>query len=523
MASLSHTWDEIYDVICVGYGFAGAAAAVAAHDAGARVLLLEKMPVPGGISVCSAGGVRISRDAEATFYYLKETNAGTTPDRCLRALAEDMTRIEPFIRELASVNGAEVAVTWAKANYPFEGGDSFGYVSIKNIPGYDPVRDFTWGRGLRGGTRLFKVMMDNVETRGIEVRLGTAAEGLVTEGGRVYGLKAGSKRIRATGGIVLATGGFEADTDMQAQYWQEKPVLPCAFLGNTGDGIRMAQAVGADLWHMWHYHGTYGFRHPNPAAYPYGIRLYRLPDWVPGADGADVEVQSFFAGYSDTLMPWIVVDGGGRRYMNEYPPYLQDTGHRPMATYDPGTQSYPRIPSWLIVDADGLQRGPLGFPTYNDPACNLGWSNDNQAEIEAGFLSQAATVPDLAGAIGAEADMLAETIERWNGFCAQGRDLDHDRLPATMMPIKTPPYTFGQLWPLCANTQGGPVHDERQRVLTPYGEPIPGLYSAGELGSLFGHLYISGGNLAECFIGGKRAGIEATGSRSISTSSGSRR
>ena len=78
-----------------------------------------------------------------------------------------------------------------------------------------------------------------------------------------------------------------------------------------------------------------------------------------------------------------------------------------------------------------------------------------------------------------------------------------------MMPIRTPPFLFGRLWPLCANTQGGPVHDARQRVLTPFGEPIGGLYSAGELGSLFGHLYMSGGNLAECFVGGRIAGAEA--------------
>ncbi|MDD9876859.1 MAG: FAD-binding protein [Magnetovibrio sp.] len=109
-------WDETFDVVCVGYGFAGAAAAVAAHDAGARVLLLEKMPDPGGISICSAGGVRISRDAEASFQYLKATNAGTTPDAMLRALARDMTGVEAFIRELAAVNDAEVLVTWAKAN-----------------------------------------------------------------------------------------------------------------------------------------------------------------------------------------------------------------------------------------------------------------------------------------------------------------------------------------------------------------------------------------------------------------------
>ncbi|MEK9672959.1 MAG: FAD-dependent oxidoreductase [Rhodospirillaceae bacterium] len=502
-------WDDEFDVVCVGYGFAGAAAAVAAHDAGVRVLLLEKAAHPGGISICSAGGIRISRDADASFTYLKETNAGTTPDALLEVLAQDMTRIEGWVRGLAEVNGADVQTTWASANYSFEGGDSFGFIVVKSIPGYDPVRDFTWGRGMRGGTRLFKVMMDSIEKRGIDVRMETPAERLITDGGEVEGILAGGRHIRARGGVVLATGGFEAARDMQAQFWQEKPVYPGAYLGNTGDGIRMAQAVGADLWHMWHYHGTYGMLHPDQSAYPYAIRLHRLPDWIPGRDGREAEIQGFFAGYDDALMPWIIVDKFGRRYMNEYPPYLQDTGHRSMTTYEPGKMTYSRIPSWMIVDDTGCRRGPIGFPAYNDPRQKFTWSDDNRAEIDLGILKQADSIEDMAAAMGCEADILSETIERWNAGCRNGRDRDFDRLAATMMPIEKPPFTFAQLWPLCANTQGGPVHDAAQRVLDPFGNPISGLYAAGECGSVFGHLYMSGGNLAECFIGGKRAGEEA--------------
>ena len=63
---------------------------------------------------------------------------------------------------------------------------------------------------------------------------------------------------------------------------------------------------------------------------------------------------------------------------------------------------------------------------------------------------------------------------------------------------------------MVSNTQGGLVHDERQRVLDAFGAPIPGLHVAGELGSVFGHLYMSGGNIAECFVGGRIAGSGAT-------------
>lgn len=72
-----------------------------------------------------------------------------------------------------------------------------------------------------------------------------------------------------------------------------------------------------------------------------------------------------------------------------------------------------------------------------------------------------------------------------------------------------PPFIAAPVWPIVSNTQGGPVHYVRQRVLHVTGRPIAGLYAAGELGSVSGHLYLSGGNIAECFVGGAIAGREA--------------
>ena len=95
-----------WDVVVIGYGYAGAMAAIEARDAGASVLLLEKMAEPGGISICSAGGVRIAFDAEGALDYLEATNAGTTPTSVLRGLAEGMVEPPDRLRELARVNGA---------------------------------------------------------------------------------------------------------------------------------------------------------------------------------------------------------------------------------------------------------------------------------------------------------------------------------------------------------------------------------------------------------------------------------
>jgi len=518
MHGTSGSWDETYDVVVIGYGFAGGAAAIEAHDRGARVLLVEKNVDPGGTSICSAGGIRIARDAGEALSYLEATNAGTAPRETLAALAEGMASIVPWVQNLARAAGAEAIVNWMPANYPFPGYRAFGFLSMAAMPGYDMLKVYPNARGLRGGMRFFAVVDRNVRERGIPVRLGCRAtrlikgderriDGVVLESrDRIGGADGSVRHVRALGGVILATGGFEGSESMKAQYWQGKPVLPQAYRHNTGDGIRMAQEAGADLWHMWHYHGSYGMRLEG---YPFAIRLVKMPDWIPGDDLADFDMPAFFRASNDFAMPWIVLDRRGRRYMNEYPPYVQDTGHRDMEPYDPTTQQYLRIPSRLVIDQAGLDRGPLGLATYNDPEASYVWSADNSREIGNGILKRADTLPALAAVIGCEAGELEATLARWNAFCAEGVDRDYGRQPKSLVPLRTPPYYTAELWPMVGNTQGGPVHDARNRILNPFGEVIEGLYEAGELGSVFGHLYLAGGNLAECFVGGRIAATEA--------------
>ena len=106
-------FDETYDVVIAGFGLAGGIAAITAADAGAKVLLIEKSEVPGGLSICSYGAVRSARDPESAYAYLKSTNDGRTPDDVLRALAEGMCGLEAYVRELASLNGAVISTSVA--------------------------------------------------------------------------------------------------------------------------------------------------------------------------------------------------------------------------------------------------------------------------------------------------------------------------------------------------------------------------------------------------------------------------
>lgn len=503
-AQTGEPFDETWDVLVVGFGFAGAASAIAAHDAGARVLLIEKMPDPGGISICAGGGVRTITDLPRGREYLRHSAGPDVPDSVLDAIASGMANLEGYFRDLAKVNGAEINLRNRGGNYPFPGHDALGIVEVTSIPGFDARQEYPHARGRLLGPNVFKLLHDNVRTRGIEVRLETAAERLITgPDGDVLGavVRKGTttRRIAASRGVILASGGFEADPVLQRKYWQIRPVLPVATRGNTGDGIRMAQAAGADLWHMWNFHGSYGFRHPDPD-YPYALRVKRLPDWTP--EVTEPEVQ----------MSWIVLDGTGRRFMNEYQPYVQDTGHRPLDEFAPETQSFPKIPAYLVFDEAGRALYPIGQAVVNDRTVEpYSWSPDNLKEVENGILRRADSLDELAALIGADPAVLADSIARWNASVAAGRDDAFGRPPRSLFPVVEPPFYVGTLWPVVNNTQGGPVHDEKQRIINAYGEPIPRLYEAGEIGSIWGFLYLGAGNLAECFVTGEIAGREAAG------------
>lgn len=510
-------FDESFDVVVVGFGLAGGVAAITAADAGAKTLVIEKSSVPGGLSICSYGAVRSARDPEAAFAYLKATNDGRTPDDVLRVLARGMCGIEAYVRELGKINHAVITTSVAEAagglddpyrrrvsgNYPFPGTEAFYHTTVIDVPGFDAAAHYPWANGAPGGPKLFKIVHDNLNARGVEIRLATPALRLIADPAtrEVRGVKVranGAERaFHARRGVILACGGFEGNAEMKAQFLEGKPILNAAARTNTGDGIRMAQDLGAALWHMWHIHGAYGFRLPDPA-YPYAVRLKRFPDWFPGEpEKARVK------------MAWILLDQDGRRFMPEYQPYTQDTAVRPMQHYDPARQRFPRNPAFMLCDEEGRKLYPLGKATSNDEGIRYYWSDDNLKEVELGILKRADTLEGLAMQLGLEPEAVAASIARWNEQCARGADGDFGRPHGTMSPIRTPPFYGAPVWATLSNTQGGPVHDAESRIVDVYGKPIPRLYAAGELGSSFGHLYLSGGNIAECFVTGRIAGRNA--------------
>jgi succinate dehydrogenase/fumarate reductase flavoprotein subunit len=429
------------------------------------------------------------------------------------AFCKGAQAIPKYLRELAKTDSAKISGPRALGGvFDLPGREAYGLCVVKEIPGF---RGFSWYPGpATGGTRLMKLFMDNVEARKVPVLFSTPVRKLVTdEKGAVIGVIAsrGKKQmaIRARKAVILACGGFEQSEEMRKQYFQGAGFVSMCHPSNTGDGIRMAQKVGAALWHMWHIHGSYGFSFPElgPIAIRHGQGYGPY-----GRYGREKK------------MVWIVVDKLGRRYMNEYPPMPADLAHRPMELfngnlllrphYREGATGYPAIPSWLIFDEKGRKARPLGTNrlTWN----TYRWSKDNSKEIEKGWVIKATTLKKLAATIRKDpdndglmsADRLEKTVARWNEIVAAEKiDPDLLRGPKSMFgPIASPPFYAVKVWPLISNTQGGPVHNVKQQVLDPFGKPIPRLYAVGELGSMFGHIYETMGNIAECITSGRLAG-----------------
>ncbi|MCE3549874.1 FAD-binding protein [Pseudonocardia sp. RS11V-5] len=183
-----------------------------------------------------------------------------------------------------------------------------------------------------------------------------------------------------------------------------------------------------------------------------------------------------------------------------------------MLAYDYERAEYGRIPSYWLFDERRRAAGPLTLTHLG--ACKVGlyeWSPDNAAEIARSWIGRGSTPAEAGAAVGMpDPASLDEAVRTYNAACAAGED-PLGRAPETLVPLE-PPYYCVPLYPGGSNTSGGPVRDAGGRVLDPYGEPVPGLFAAGELGQPVGMLYpADGANLSEAFCFGRIAARTALG------------
>ncbi len=483
---LTTAWEQETDVIVLGTGFAGLSTAIAAADAGASVLILEKMSEAeqGGNSTISGNMWWTPTTAEGGITYIKSLCMGLTDDACITALAKEMAVLNDWLATLG-INASPLGAF--EPEYP-------------ELPGGDAVR--TWMNTQnsdnvnRGGT-LWRPLRDAVESRGIEVLYETPAVDLIQDpctreikgvvarnGGRTF-------NIKAERGVVLACGGFEFGFDLQKQFLPAWPVYCQGSPGNTGDGIKMAQKAGAALWHM------------NNALAHVGC-IVRDP-----TSSESIPIVARFPGNG-----YLLVDKFGSRFMNEAREERHGFGHKEFLFFFDGLlQSFSRIPCFAVFDETTRKAGVFASNSilagWNKKMQSYVWSEDNSAEIDSGLIKRGQTVAELAGALGVDAGALSATVNRYNELSSAGQDADFGRPANSLKAVEAAPFYALPIYPLMYNTQGGPQRNPECRVVDPFGNPISRLYSAGELGSFWGWMYNGGGNASECMCTGRISGRKA--------------
>lgn len=509
-------WDEEADVVVVGYGGAGAVAAVTAHDAGARVLVLERQPPERRhpSTFMAAGSILCPSDVEAALRYMTRLYAAApglseTDPSVLRAWAEYSSQNLSWIEQ----RGGKVKL-FRKVGEHQTVADHHAVQQFR----FDMI-DHPTPWGVRGyGYGLFTWLSGLVAQRTVEVMYGVRARRLLTNGhDDIVGVRAdrGGREIsiRADRAVVLTTGGFEFNEWLKLQYLRVYPTYFYSNPDNTGDGISMAQDVGAALWHM------NACSAKAIAWFPDAPTGFSVNFWGYGGGMTREDTYRVAAGEGDgtgirAACGVMQVDRYGKRFTNEV--WKQHTHYYELTLFDSHKRIYPRVPCYWIFDDARMSAGQLVGRESGaaGPLQMYSWSHDNQRELERGWIVKGDTIEELARMLEMDAATLKETLREYNEACATGRD-PLGRPARTLVPLDAPFYAM-RLWPGGPNTQGGPQRNARAQVLNVDGEPIPRLYAAGELGSIYGMLYpLGGGNLGECIAFGRIAGENAAQERPL--------
>lgn len=475
-------WDQEVDVVFVGTGTA-LLGAVKAADAGASVVVLERMPVVGG-STALSGGVIYAADTSI------QAKAGVSDSK--DAMFEDWmngTRndADPELVRLVADRASEVVEWFVEhgAEYPTE--PDFLYQS-----GPDPVRRGHTVKERIGGA-YSTILARVAKEKGVEILLEHRAKQLfVDESGRVVGVQAhtsdGSSLNIGSKAVVLATGGFCEDRDMLRQYYPMSgkdvwfgPPGTC-----TGDGIRAAQAVGADLTGTHEFYEGLGCVLAIDGGAERGLTGLKL---------INQPVSGFPPTFKQEPFSYIIVNKAGKRFVSDVEFYM------------------------VIVGATYKQESPVGYFIFDESVkederftLGLAWTREDfLSAIDEGWVQKANSLEELAESLGIDSNGLVDTVAAYNGFAAAGEDEDFGRYPETLKALDTAPF-YGVAHRPGMNFHGGGLRvNSKMQVLRRDRAVIPGLYASGtEIGGMITMGYPgSGSMLASGFVSSMVAGEKA--------------
>jgi 3-oxosteroid 1-dehydrogenase len=511
---------EAYDVVVLGSGIAGLAGALAAHELGLRPLVLEKASTLGGGTVNSYGLIWVGQNhlaraagyddtRDETIAYMRFLGGGSLDEDRMSTFVDRSPEALKFFEAC----GVRFRVVRGVTDHYYgksPGSHAVGRsVEVDLISGYDlgdwrervltpedvpcfvtAEEQVTWGginsfsrwdqdlvrerkrQDMRGkGLGLICHFLKVLRARGVPVLTDQHVESLAIEDKRVTGVVMRSgERIEASKGVILATGAYSANTQMNWEFEQlpgiaqEASSLAPASL--TGDGLVFGAEIGGILHKIEN-----------------SLRVmlsYTIPPETPGGTATCVH-----AGIVELCSPHtIVVNKYGRRFADET--FFQGIVPQ-LRLFDPMRHEYPNLPAYLIFDAQYLKK----YSFANQPV---------GSEVPK-TVPRAGSLPELAAKLGIDRDQLEKTAGRFNGFVTTGVDEDFHRgenqwklasakaargANASLGTIEEPPFYGVELHPtgassvgLLANGRGQVIHQRRH--------PIPGLYASGNVAAATEH------------------------------------
>lgn len=461
-AGLPTEWDEEVDVVVIGSGFAALSAAIEAHNDGANVKILEKMPAPGGNSTINGGAVSFVNSP-----LQKDAGIEDSPE----LMYQDMLKAGLYLNypeqaRMVAENCGE-AVQWSIDYLGVEYTDT-----LVQFGGHSVQRSYSTKQGT--GYGIIQKALAKVEELGIELSLDSKVTSLFkNEDGRIVGVEYEDqetveiKTVKALKAVVLGSGGFGQDLQFrQSQDPRLTEEIDCTnHSGATAEMLKSSLRIGA---------------------LPVQLSQIQLGPW------ASPDEKGF------GLVPWFSVPAGspwgiivdpetGQRFVNE----LTDRKRKADAILGVGH------PTINICDAVGFGRIP---PSW-----------DVSPAVEKDIIFKADTLEEIAEHFDMPVDALLETVANYNTYVADGVDPEFEKpIPATAEPLVNAPFYAARLWPKVHHCMGGIATNTNAQVLDLDGTVIPGLYAAGEVaGGIHGATRLGSVSTADCLVFGRIAGKNA--------------
>ncbi|OBH12359.1 FAD-dependent oxidoreductase [Mycobacterium sp. E3247] len=535
-------WDMQADVVVLGSGGAGLTAALTAAAAGASVEVFEKAPTVGGTTAVSGGVVWIpahnrSPEGELTpadaLRYLRAQSLGSMDDELVETFVHTGPAMLDFVEAHSGLR-FEIATGFPDYRPELPGGQPGGGRSLTAGP-FDLNRLGEWGRRITAfpadwsnvgidaetrarlhvtidqgsdlcvaGTALIAGLLNGLLDAGVTPRTDARAEELIAENGEIVGVRIAlaerSIRVRARRGVVLGVGGFEWDAGLVQAFLRGPMHGAVSPPNNTGDGLRMAMAHGAELANMGE---------------AWWVPIVQIP-----GDTIEGKPRSRSVRLERTRPRSIIVNSAGRRFVNEACDYNSMAGA--FHYLDP-RGGYVNDRGWMVFDSIHLQR--------------YGFLGTEPGQPVPDWFCESTTLAELAAKTGIDAGGLVRTVEGWNRHVAEGADPDFGRGSSaydgywgddsatalagkTLGPIDTAPFYAVPVCIGAMGTKGGPRTDRDGRVLHVGGEPIPGLFAAGNaMAGVTGRAYGgAGGTLGPALVFGYRAGHAAATGKPVDLS-----